>query len=200
MPTTIRDAAFGSSPDWLRGYWGQRFVGVTLGLVGDLVSHVSTIAIRFGWVRDSACEGTALAYHGLDRAMPRYQVETDAEYQARLANAWTRWQYAGTISGLVAELTAAGYPTATVTTAATFDPGDPDWSRYQVYIGAADHSVTSGSGWVWDGAMIWDTGWRWDVADPDGDVATVCDIIDTLNPVRWRCVSVEFDPIVVPFE
>lgn len=193
---TFRDRVLQSSPDWLRGYWGERFVGVTFGLVADMVAHVGTMAVRMGWIADPEVPADALVWHGLDRNSPRYPTESDPAYQTRLAASWYRWQVAGTDGGMALEFSLAGVPLSGIAIAPI---SDPDWSRYYLTF-ASDHGITLTPGWVWGSGPVWGSGWRWGVSDPNEVIQTVTGILDRQNPVRWRCVELDFDGVVLPLE
>lgn len=195
---TMRDRVRASVPDWLRSDWGDRWTGVVNGLVADMVLHTATIAVRMGWVQDSAVPPDALYWHGADRGMPRYPVESDTAYTTRLEYPWVRWEAAGSYASIINELTAAGLDTPTLTLADTFDPGSPDWSRYKLAFGST-HGIALASPWTWD-SFVWDSGWRWGVTDPQEWLPTVDAIVEQLNPVRWRCVEYDFDGVIIPTE
>ena len=62
----------------------------------------------------SMAPADAQAVLGAERQLERAAADSNATYAARLVNAWTLWQRAGTALGLLWALTDAGYPEAII--------------------------------------------------------------------------------------
>ena len=188
--TTFRQAV---SEAWaLPGAMSEALAKVVWADVGDLLSHVQTVAMRQGLLLDDGSAEDTLHLFGAERGMPRYPGETEAGYRARLHGAWDAYGVGGSDGGIIAQLEAAGYTGAAIYTARDdWYPGDPDWSRYWVVIQLGTHSVT-GPGVAWGGGREWGDGWLWGIATGADDVTTVAAIVGKWNPVRWRCVGLVF--------
>lgn len=107
-------------PPWLQGANGLAWVRA-LGDVKDGMTAAlkERVAARFP-IRPDASSLPAIAPTGAlealgrEQQMPRALGESDAEYAARLADAFDIWSYAGTAYGLLLALKAAGFGTARV--------------------------------------------------------------------------------------
>jgi hypothetical protein len=103
------------SPTWGRGFWGSRFIGMLWAVPADVIGVALTQAIKAPWLhRGGQQPADALPLLGGERNMPRYPVETTAQYQERLRGAWFAWEYAGTKAAIESQYAAAGYPDARV--------------------------------------------------------------------------------------
>ena len=86
------------APTWLRRTTGSALQRV-LGAIKDLVAGASKEAVKARIVAEAATD--ALSYIGSDRNIERYPNEATASYRARLARAWTVWEFAGTAAGII---------------------------------------------------------------------------------------------------
>jgi hypothetical protein len=136
---TWREYAELIGPPWSKRYWGQRFWLGLLGYIGDLVAEAGAQAVRAHMLREDSSPGDALPPIGNERQMPRYPAETNANYRARLIDAWDAWQGAGTNPGIVSQYNAYGLSNVVVR---SFHDGwgfeNPPvmsrWSRFVVII------------------------------------------------------------------
>lgn len=107
----FRDYAVALTPAWLRQPKGEAFMR-GMGDVRDWMTdrlRQSVLARFFGYAtRDG------LNYGGVDRQLVRAPLDTDAQYAARLREAWNVWPWAGTPFGVLSEAKASGYPSVTL--------------------------------------------------------------------------------------
>lgn len=163
---TLRQWVTDSSPTWLLGYWGSRFMGGAVSVMAETLGKGATIALKASWLRQAVSPPDALPLVGSERSMPRYGAETDLIYRGRLHGAWDAWLFAGTAEGegdqgVAGQLSAAGYPNVTILNNFHWDfewPKDPvNWSRFVVVI-EQPHPFTSwayGSGPAYGGVMTY---------------------------------------------
>jgi len=127
------------SPPWLRRYYGERFVGFTIGLMTDLVSEGAAQALKASWLHSDTSPPDALPEIGLERSMPRYTADTDATYRDRLHKAWDAWLFAGNEEGtgglgIIGQYNAMGLANVVILPAENYDPraARPSW-RFEAY-------------------------------------------------------------------
>lgn len=94
------------APPWLQGPTGASW----LRGVGDAKDELEfrtreAVKARF----PSHAPKDALARLGADRALDKGVTETEAQYRARLRDAWSLWPWAGTFTGMLRALALAGY-------------------------------------------------------------------------------------------
>lgn len=160
------------APGWLRKPKAALFLEGFGLLLDELVTRAKD-AVKQRFVL--LCAPDALGYHGLERGLERFGIDTDATYRARLAIAWALWQLAGTAEGIVTLLafagfrTTAGVPIATVySVLGGVPPGEsswpPDgdlanWSRFWVFLNATTASNTPFNWQATDwGGAFWGSG------------------------------------------
>jgi hypothetical protein len=106
---TYKDELLKNSPDWLAREAGQ---DVLLAVGDNMDSAVSQaldcITSRFPLL--STPDGVEAM--GIERGIIRYASDTDAQYAARVQAAWRTKVYGGTPTGVLSDLSAAGYPQA----------------------------------------------------------------------------------------
>jgi hypothetical protein len=127
-----------SPPPW-SGPVGSRFIGVTVGLMNDILSEGAAAAASAQWLVSFRPGGVndrpegGLDFIGQASGLPRYDAETPAEYLDRLLNRWTLWTQGPKLT-LASELASAGFVVG-----GGFGPGTGDWSfdgvDDYVYIG-----------------------------------------------------------------
>jgi hypothetical protein len=130
----FRDFVWNISPPWLRAYYGERFVGFTIGLMSDLISEGCAQALKASWLLTDTSPPDALPELGTERSMPRYFADTDDTYRDRLHGAWDAWLFAGNEEGtgglgMVGQYNAMGLPNVTILPAENLDPrvARPAW-------------------------------------------------------------------------
>lgn len=94
------------APPVLRGRFGSA-LSATIGAAMDDVRTRAIDAVRVRLPKYAPTD--ALAFHGNDRLLERYPAESDAMYRARLERAFEVWSGAGTYSGVIGALAAAGF-------------------------------------------------------------------------------------------
>lgn len=163
------------------GEYGQRFVGVLLGALNDLLTEGASVAQKAPLIYPVTPRGEdyeqpieALDLLGRDCMQLRYPGES--HYQAlrpRLRAKWSFWQQ-GAKAALLDELAAAGYAGVEIYVPNDFDPR-PDpveyWSRFWVHFPAGTHPVTSSLGFIMGTSVMGD------VIGPEG--------LDTPEGAAW---------------
>lgn len=176
------------------GPWGQRFVGIMFGLLPDIIAEGASQALKAPWTSLGVDQPTdALPLLGSERRLERYAAETDANYQARLQNAWVTYQYAGTEQSIIEHLTAAGFTNVQIVSYINdplFDVWFPD-----------GYPLTGGpKHW---GAFHWGDGTMYGCQGDSGKIDLIRSIIRKRKAVTNACYSMIFTvgglPIVLRF-
>lgn len=176
----------------MTGAFGEGFLGVLVGIVGDKLFDGMNDALKMPWLHEAVSPDDVLPLVGAERRMPRYPVETSAQYRARLHAAWDTYQFPGTEGTLTAEFASAGHPGVTI-----YDPAElvflpaGYWSHFVVSIPIGSHAVTAiGASY---GSFSWGDG---TVYGPQGLTAAVLSTINAViakwKPVEWICREVRF--------
>lgn len=106
---TYRDEHEDNAPAWLLEPYGSAFLRSLGGLKDKLVSFLRS-GVRERFV--SLAPSDALPHLAWERRLPQGTPETEADWRARLKDAWALWEDgAGTPLGILRELTVFGYPT-----------------------------------------------------------------------------------------
>jgi hypothetical protein len=130
------------SPPWAIGENSGAYFGTTIGLSGDVGFELMRLAVVGAWLNDPDSPDDVLALAGAEFRLPRYASETSDAYRARILDAWSRYDNAGTPARINAEIAAAGL-SGTV----TFQPDHPGpppelavpyWSQFWITITTAD--------------------------------------------------------------
>lgn len=175
---TYRKWAIDNAPPWLRGEWGGRIVEF-VGFLFDTIEEESFEAGAAGSIESPTFPVDALALIGSERNIERYNAETDDQYAARVQGAWVAWPQAGTMNGLLSQLTAAGFD-AEIKEMRDWDwDGDAaNWSRVWV--------VLHNTGWVrnkWGDGRKWGEG-VWGVNASRDEVHTLRRLIRKWKPAH----------------
>jgi hypothetical protein len=188
--THQRYAAEALSPTVFQGESGQKLLPGTLGVFFDAAAEGCNQAIKARFFDSDTFPPTALPYLGAGRSMPRYALDSDTSYTARLRDAWNIWPQAGTKYGIESQLGALGL-TAEVkdrTTAGWNWDGDHDnWSRFWVVITSHPWSP-----WEWGDGTLFGDGHTW------GSDATLSEVQSVRALVRkWKPAHVICEHIIV---
>lgn len=129
------------SPTRLAGTWGQRLHGTLSGLVWDILAEGLSAAIKAPWLTTPGQPLDALDPISDERRLPKYILESVAEWKARLLDAWNIWEAGGALVLIRQQYEAAKYPGVQI-----HDPfdwnRDPDWiSQFWVYLPYSSHST-----------------------------------------------------------
>jgi hypothetical protein len=155
-----------------------------------------SIAARTFMLKDPMSPDDVLPLIGDERGMPRYPVETPAQYRARLIAAWQAYKFAGSEGTICAQFAAAGYPGVTITfDAAALGPNGeaaPYWSQFWVsFPYSSGHPVTShGTNW---GAFNYGDGTVYGLGVSVGFYALIHGIVRKWKPSRWICRGFKFE-------
>jgi len=101
-------------PPLMRTSKTEAFVGSTADIL-DTTEHRADQAVKQRWP-DYALSA-ALDAIGFERSLPRYNVDTQTGYVARLKRAFSLWQTAGTPLALLRAIAVMGYPNVHLLTA-----------------------------------------------------------------------------------
>ena len=122
--TWMSDPSFG--PNWMHDPVGNAYWGVVGAMIDQQVARMKLgLCARYPANALAASMSDALDETGKDRMLPRGGAtpggsdESDADYAARLVNAWETWKLAGTPRGLLLALKAAGFPSGAAWTTGT---------------------------------------------------------------------------------
>jgi len=172
------------------------FFGVLHGFTGDTLADGMSIAARMALLKDPMSPDDVLPLIGDERGMPRYPIETPAQYRARLISAWEAYRFAGSEGTIVQQFALAGYPGVTI----YFDPAAlgpngeaaPYWSQFWIrFPYSSGHPVTSpGTNW---GAFNWGDGTVYGVGVSTGFYALIHGIVRKWKPSRWICRGFKFE-------
>ena len=173
---TYRRWARDLTPTWLRGTWGGALTEL-FGFMFDVIEEEVFEAGAAGMLDAPTFPADALPHVGSERAIERYPSETDATYKARVKGAWVAWPQAGTIGGLLSQLTAGEF-TAAINEMKDWDwDGDAaNWSRFWVVI--TDH------GWSrnrWGDGRKWGEG-VWGATATQAEAHTLLRIVSKWKP------------------
>lgn len=189
------------APTWLANKWGRRFHEV-LGLTFDAFAQAADEGTKAHLLE--TCPDDALQWIGSERGLEQFPTETPDQYRARLLDAWTQWDLAGTPEAIVAILLAATYVAVVHESRKTFDEtranvwDRPDrnlarWAHAWIEIDQPHPFVSTWT--IGDGTLVGTT----TCVGFDGD-ATV--IIAALNLIRrqvrkWKSAHVKVDEIII---
>lgn len=115
-------------PRW-NGDYGQRFIGVLLGMVNDMVAEAASIALMApccSLPREQPSDAVDLV--AADALLPHYPGESYDALRARVLGKWDLWT-GGPLDGLLAEL-AAAFPDTPFTVTTPQDTSLPMPSGY----------------------------------------------------------------------
>lgn len=190
MATTYRDWLQRILPPILvDNEWGAKLASL-YALAQDTVQDTVALAVYARSLTSRAFPADALRLVGSERSMPRYLVETDAQYRQRLLGAWPAWSSAGTAPTLAGQLVLAGYTDAAVydTHDWNWDGNDADWSRFWVLLPVNPFEI-------WrigdEGVVIGEDRVIGLNAKPS-DIAYVRGIVRRWKPAHMRCSEIIF--------
>jgi hypothetical protein len=183
------------SATW-KGPWGEKFVGVVIGLVHDQLSEGLSDALRLPLLHlPGATPDDALPFIGSETNIESYPGETLTAYRARLQDPWGLWGFAGDEAVIEGQFDAAGYPGADV----QFDPtatgpngeAAPYWSQFWVYFPySSGHPVTA-PGPTW-GGFNWGDGTLYGVGATTQFYQLIHGIARKWKPGHWICRGFKF--------
>lgn len=144
-------------PAW-SGFWGERFIGVCIGLMLDRISEVAIIAVKSQWLYQFDYEPfeqplDALDLMGADCNRPHYTGETYlTSTRPRIRAKWDFWT-GDPQAGMLEEYVAAGIPGITITVPrdwierpielldACIDTANEIKAKYNLHISLTYHSI-----------------------------------------------------------
>lgn len=185
MPVrTFRAWARDHAPTTLRGTWGEKFVGL-FGFLFDAIVDANYEGGASASIEAPTFPDDALPYVGSERAIERYPSESTATYKERVQGAWVAWPQAGTLGGVLSQLTAAGFD-AEIKEMKDWDwDGDAaNWSRFWV--------VLHNTGWnrtTWGDGRVWGEG-VWGCDAPRDEVHALRRLLQKWKPAHVVCIVV----------
>lgn len=176
-----------SQPPWLQDplalAWAEAH-----GLLKDILVDGARHAVLLRLPDSAAPDSLPLIAD--ERQLEPMPGETQASWVARLLAAWTAWQYAGTVKGVVDNIKLTG-----LTNVQLFDRWDwPDgnaaaWARFYVVIGPPHAWVSDGT---WGDPGTWGDGGTW------GSNATPDEVARVVRQVRlWKAAHAHCEGIFV---
>jgi len=189
MPrVTYRQHVESISPTILVGDVARRFIAGSLSLVADSIASWSAQALRARLFNDPAQPTDALSLQGEERLSPRYAVDTDATYRARLRSAWDRWKQGGSEIGMLAELAAYGLAAEIVLNSEWDWDGDAtNWSRFWVVLVSHPWTPPPDLG---DPGLALDGTWTLGSSATPEEVDTVRKIVRRWKPGHMACANI----------
>lgn len=179
---TYRAWARDLAPTWLRGDWGGALVEM-FGFTFDAIQEANYEAGAAGLLDAPTFPVDALPLIGNERNIERYPAESDDEYHARVKGAWVAWPQAGTINGVLSQLTAAGFDAEIKEMKDWNWDGDAaNWSRFWV--------ILHNTGWArnkWGDGRKWGEG-VWGVNASRDEVHTLRRIVKKWKPAH--CIAI----------
>lgn len=188
--------------EWLDEVWPAPFVGevgsIRLAVKLALANHIGlegdTQAAKSSQLRPEMSPD-ALTLVGRDRGISRGPTETDTQYRARVAAAWTAWEYAGTAYTIISQLALLGV-TAEVkgNNDWNWDGNTLAWARFWVVITAHPWSTSS---WTWGDGTQWGDGSLWGSGASAAETDNVRRIIRQWKPAHAYCnaIIIVNDPV-----
>lgn len=199
--------------------WGAKLTQAMFGIPADVGNDaIRDAGLTMNWSNDETPEGVTVPV-GTERNFPRYPDESIGEWRTRLKDAWSRWRNSGTHTGILDELTSAGFPNAMIQRSFGAWPGNLDngvsaisstadyWSQFIVVIPirsptsetlySPTWSEAESEGYTWDGGGLF-----WDAASnliSFAQITTIKSIIKLFKPADWICTAIVFlPPTTVP--
>lgn len=171
------------------------FFGVLCGDTGNRLAQGLSIAVRMPLLKDSESPDDVLPLIGDERTMPRYPIETPAQYRARLISAWDTFGAIGEPT-IPAQFALAGYPGVQI----QFKPAElgpngeaaPYWSQFWLYFPhSSGHPVTTdGAHW---GSFNWGDGTLYGLGVTIDFYVLIHGIVRLFKPSRWICRGFIFE-------
>lgn len=188
MPS-FRHFLTSQAPPWLLGEWGSKVVNL-LGLLADMPAELALEGVKARSLSALTFPVDALRFVGEERNMPRYPIETDRTYRARLRTAWHAWTIAGTAQAIVEQFAAAGWPVTVRENADWNWDGNAADSCFWVLL--TQHNFgrwTLGTSHAFDDGVVL------------GSTATVDDVSLMRSIARkWKAAHVRLSHLVIVFD
>lgn len=186
MASDFREYIKAWSPSWLRTGNNEKYMGA-LGLMLDRMAEATRLAISMRSITSPDFPSDAQGLVGQERTLPRFPLESEAAYVARLQDAWLLWHEAGTQGGIADMFARLGTAIAFKTNATwNWDTQPINWSRFWVVI--TTHSWTNEG--TWDGAGTWDDGGTWDTTATPDEVRAVRGIVRSFKGAHEICPAI----------
>jgi hypothetical protein len=183
-------------PRW-SGFWGQRFIGIVVGVMNDMLIDGASIALmsQYSTAPDQQ-PLDALDMLGKDCNRPHYEGELYSHLRSRILGKWDFWT-GSPKQGLIDELEAAGI-TATIKVPGDFvvEPNPVGyWSRFWVQFPFGTHPVTGGGAVVGTAVVGVDRVGPAGIASETGEryLRLIQSICKTYKPLRFVVWDFEFE-------
>ncbi len=186
------------SPTWLKGTWGDRFVGAVFGLKFDSLADWGRFAVKAPLLNQPEYPADALPYTGAESNMPGYATELPAAYKARLQDRWNLWLRGGNEYAITHQLELFGFPDAEIKTPLNWSRYPVNyWSQFWVYVPFGSHSFTAPEDYG-DGQLFGD-GTHYGIGNiTDAEVTGLRALVESFRPAHVICrgyvFSLEADP------
>ena len=184
---TFRQHVVDISPTVMLGDISRRFFGGAFALMADALASWSVQSGRATSFSDPNQPTDALSMIGEERLSPRYAIDTDVMYKARLKDAWNRWLQGGSELGMLAELAAFGITAHTKLDNDWDWDGTAYWSRFWVVV--TSHPWTEGPE-LGDPGLVLDGTWTFGSSATPEEVDTVRKIVRRWKPGHMICLHI----------
>lgn len=175
-----------AQPPWLQNEAGRRWARA-LGHVLDRAVDGAQDAVLARY--PSYAPEDALNLVGEGRAIARFGGELETAYRERLPQAFAFWALAGTLTGVLLWLDAAGYD-AYVYEHFRDDPSI--WAEFSVWLWPKIAAYTTDR---WDdGEGVWDDGTPWDYALASTELSRIPALLREVKPAHARVRRVYYIP------
>lgn len=171
------------APAWLRGAFGAGWLEAH-GFIKDGLVEGARQATRARFL--SVAPSDALPQGASDRTLEQMPPDTEADWRARLGQAWELWAWAGTRAGVVDAVERTGY----FDPVAIYDylewPDGPDergWGSFWMIV--SGHPWTDDG--LWDDPGTWGDGGTWDTTATPQEVELVLRQVRLWKPAHAWC-------------
>lgn len=194
--TTFRDLVASVLPRPFTQRLSGGWFGVLHGLTGDTLADALSVVIRMPWLKDPNSPDDVLPLIGAERGLPRYPIETAAQYRARLIDAWNAYKFAGSEGTIISQFGHAGFPGVEIVfDAAALGPNGeaaPYWSQFWVFFPYSSGHPVTGAGTTW-GAFTYGDGTVYGLNVAVGFYSLIHGIVRKWKPSRWICRGFIFE-------
>lgn len=162
-----------------------------VGMLGEVQADAADAAFRmiFLWLASTTDEA-GLALLGDARCLSRFPGEPTEVFRQRVMGAFSFWEQAGTVPGMVRALAQAGYH-AVVIEHQMADPDPVRWAEFSVKVSPLTPLKPSAQ---WDSGGVWDGSKYWDFELPAVPLDSLPELIREVKPAHARLRRLTFSP------
>lgn len=180
-----------TSPPYMQGPLGTSW-SEALGLIKDVYGASMRLAVKCRFPQFAPPD--ALDAIGATLQIQRGFAPDDAAYVTQLMNAWSTWQQAGTVPGMVSILTQAGLANVAVWEAWYWSDGNPGYYfTITCSLPMPWSSFPLADGTWGDGEGTWNDGGVWACGIPVVSRQRLKSLITQMKPAHAVCAAVIVD-------